>query len=105
MNLKKLRQKIAERNKKYAKITSFKIKGKMMGFILKSSVTVLREKRRDDNIILIQSVYRGYRVRRQYQMNKITQRNLLQNDSSLKVVYIYMFLLLFINFIFILFFK
>lgn len=60
-----------------------------MGFILKSSVTVLREKRRDDNIILIQSVYRGYRVRRQYRLNKITQRNLLQNNSSLKIVYIF----------------
>lgn len=61
----------------------------MMGFILKSSVTVLREKRRDDNIILIQSVYRGYRVRRQYRLNKITQRNLLQNNSSLKIVYFF----------------
>lgn len=60
-----------------------------MGFILKSSVTVLREKRRDDNIILIQSVYRGYRVRRQYRLNKITQRNLLQNNSSLKIVYFF----------------
>lgn len=84
VDINKLRRKIAERNKKYAKITFTKAKGKMMGYVLRSSVTVLREKRRDDNIILIQSVYRGYRVRRQYRLNKVTQRHLLQNQSSIQ---------------------